>query len=254
MDNGKVSFSPLARLFGDPAGQRRRRRTALEGSSRGGESDPGPERSRASTSTVSITRRASRISWRVRLRALWSARTTPRGPRPGWRPGRRGTRWSAWSLRCASVSFRASTVRSAKRAPPVTGSVPADTPSRHLPFGPSRTDPVPLGSTLSATTCHIRAVTAGSYRSDVGQCHQERCESGRIGLTANRWFGLLRHTCNDTQLAHQARSDWLRHARTEIYRPVIGQGRPFRREVARQSFRPAAASKREASGVRPPVN
>jgi len=58
----------------------------------------------------------------------------------------------------------------------------------------------------------------------MGQRGKERCESGRIGLTANQRIAGLRHKSPDTQVACQARYDGADNDGLENIGPVIGQG------------------------------
>ena len=48
---------------------------------------------------------------------------------------------------------------------------------------------------------------------------EERCESGRIGLTANQQFEGFRHESLDTQVACQAQCDGVGQQGTQKYRP-----------------------------------
>ena len=60
------------------------------------------------------------------------------------------------------------------------------------------------------------------YRRVIGSTCEERCESGRIGLTANPLRTGLRREVPDSQGPQQARTDTSKIARIEKYRRVIG--------------------------------
>ena len=64
-----------------------------------------------------------------------------------------------------------------------------------------------------------RAVHPWTHRPTDRPRGQERCESGRIGLTANPRFEGLRHESSASQCPHQARCDACGHRRTRKYRP-----------------------------------